>query len=409
MNFYRKGVNFFRKKQNQHPVSKLFLFQACFAGTRGYFCRKPFKMQGGKSMKKKFSGAVAVIVAAALLCVAAGCSQFNLQPVREPGSIALSIGKVPADLISDGTFLKSGVDTDTNNFILTIYSTSGEKVYDGTYGQRPQEIIVTPGSYDVGLYSVKFSPPKFSQPQFGDEQTIVVGEGEQTKISFMCRQMNAGIRLKFSQDFITRFPGSGLRIRQLEKDLEYAYSEKKYAYVSTDTFYMLYRESGTDSVLLEKKLMAGQMVTMNLSYSESNTAASVIKIEVDTARDWISYNYNLGLKIPTGALSIEEAKYHIGEKVQVFGYIIGGDPSTTTIRVSPPFESKSALVIAPSMTERSRNRMFAVELPSGSVRDGLNLVTNPYRLGCPVLVTGTVVESYFGYIGIKNTKNYVLL
>ncbi len=360
-------------------------------------------------MKKKFSGAVAVIVAAALLCVVAGCSQFNLQPVREPGSIALSIGKVPADLISDGTFLKSGVDTDTNNFILTIYSTSGEKVYDGTYGQRPQEIIVPPGSYDVGLYSVKFSPPKFSQPQFGDEQTIVVGEGEQTKISFMCRQMNAGIRLKFSQDFITRFPGSGLRIRQLEKDLEYAYSEKRYAYVSTDTFYMLYRESGTDSVLLEKKLMAGQMVTMNLSYSESNTAASVIKIEVDTARDWISYNYNLGLKIPTGALSIEEAKYHIGEKVQVFGYIIGGDPSTTTIRVSPPFESKSALVIAPSMTERSRNRMFAVELPSGSVRDGLNLVTNPYRLGCPVLVTGTVVESYFGYIGIKNTKNYVLL
>lgn len=371
-------------------------------------------------MKKKFSGAAAANAAVAklsgimlsavmVMSVAAGCSQFNLQPVREPGSIALSIGKVPADLVSDGTFLKSGVDTDTNNFILTIYSTSGEKVYDGTYGQRPQEIIVTPGSYDVGLYSVKFAPPQFSQPQFGDEQTIVVGEGEQTRISFMCRQMNAGIRLKFSQDFITRFPGNGVRIRQHEKDLEYPYSESRYAYVSTETFDMLYRKSGADSVLLEKRLMAGQMVTMNLSYSESNTAASVIKVEVDTARDWISYNYNLGLKIPTGALSIEEAKYYIGEKVQVFGYIIGGDPTTATIRIGPPFESKTAIVIAPTMTERNRLDMFAVELPSGAVRDALNLVTNPYRLGCPVLITGTVVESYYGYIGIKNTKSYVLL
>ena len=372
-------------------------------------------------MKKKFSGAAAanpavaklsgvmLLSAVMVLSVAAGCSQFNLQPVQEPGSIALSIGKVPADLVSDGTFLKSGVDTDTNNFILTIYSTSGEKVYDGTYGQRPQEIIVTPGSYDVGLYSVKFAPPKFSQPQFGDEQTIVVGEGEQTRISFMCRQMNAGIRLKFSQDFITRFPGSGVRIRQHEKDLEYPYSESRYVYVSTETFDMLYRKSGADSVLLEKRLMAGQMVTMNLTYSESNTAASVIKVEVDTARDWISYNYNLGLKIPTGALSIEEAKYHIGEKVQVFGYILGGDPTTTTIRIGPPFESKSALVRAPTMTERNRNKMFAVELPSGSVRDGLNLVANPHLLGCPVLITGTIVESYYGYVGIKNTKNYVLL
>ena len=372
-------------------------------------------------MKKKFSVAAAanpavaklsgimLLSAVMILSVAAGCSQFNLQPVQEPGSIALSIGKVPADLVSDGTFLKSGVDTDTNNFILTIYSTSGDKVYDGSYGQRPQEITVTPGSYDVSIYSVRFSPPKFMQPQFGDEQTIVVGEGEQARISFMCRQLNAGIKLKFSKDFIAKFPGNGVRIRQHEKDIEYDYSESRYAYVSTDAFDMLYRKSGSDSVLLEKRLMAGQMVTMNLSYSESNTAASVIKVEVDTARDWISYNYNLGLKIPTGALSIEEAKYHIGEKVQVFGYIIGGDPTTSSIRVSPPFESRSALVIAPTMTERSRNRMFAVELPSGSVRDGLNLVTNPYRLGCPVLISGTIVESYYGYIVIKNTKSYVLL
>ncbi len=360
-------------------------------------------------MKKKFSCAVAAVCAAAILSVVAGCTRFNLEPVREPGAITLAIGNVPDGLVSDGTFLKSGVDTDTNNFILKIYSTSGDKVYDGAYGQRPEVIVVAPGSYDVGLYSARFVPPKFSQPQFGDEQTIVVGEGEQTKISFMCKQMNAGLRLKFSNDFIARFPGEGVCIRQNEKDLAYDYGQDKYAYVSTEGFDLVYNNGVADTVLLSKTLQAGQMVTMNLAYAESNTTASIINIDVDTTRDWISFDYNLGLKIPTGALSIEEAKSHIGEKVQVFGYIIGGDPTTATIRIGPPFSSKSAIVIAPAMTERNRLDMFAVELPSGAVRDALNLVTNPSRLGSPVLITGTVVESYFGYIGIKNTKNYVLL
>lgn len=359
-------------------------------------------------MKKNFKiFAAAQMVAAAIALN--GCARFNLEEVRDPGFITMSIAEVAADLVSDGTFLKSGADTDTNNFILSIYSTAGDKVYDGLYGHRPQEIVVTPGSYDVAIYSARFTPPKFSSPQFGDEQTIVVGEGEQTKVSFLCKQLNAGVKLRFSTDFMAKFPGNGVYIRQEETDLAYDYSQTKYAHVSTQPFSLVYKTQDEDSVLLTKTLLAGQMVTMKLSYSESNTTASVINIQVDTTRDWISYDYNLGLKIPTGALSIAEAKLRIGEKVQVFGYIIGGDPTTNTIRVGPPFESKSAMVIAPTMTERNRLNMFVVELPSGAIRDALNLVTNPYRLGCPVLITGTVVESYYGYIGIKNTKSYALL
>ena len=359
-------------------------------------------------MKKNFKLFAAAQIAAAAIALS-GCARFNLEEVRDPGFITISIAEMKADLVSDGTFLKSGTDTDTNNFILSIYSTTGEKIYDGLYGHRPQEIVVTPGSYDVAIYSSRFNPPKFSAPQIGDEQTIVVGEGEQAKVSFTCKQLNAGVRLRFSNDFLAKFPGNGIYVRQQENDLAYDYWQTKYAYVTTDPFNLVYKVGDKDTVLLSKSLLAGQMVTMNLSYSESNTTASVINIQIDTTRDWISYDYNLGLKIPTGALSIEEAKSHIGEKVQVFGYILGGDPTTNTIRVGPPFESKSAIVIAPTMTERNRLDMFVVELPSGAVRDALNLVTNPHRLGCPVLITGTVVESYYGYIGIKNTKSYALL
>ena len=360
-------------------------------------------------MKTTGEKAAILGVLSAMCLTMTGCSQFNLERVQETGALAFTVGQVADDMVSDGTFLKSSVDTDTNNFILTIYSTGGEKVYDGRYGERPQEIVVTPGSYDVGLYSARFNPPKFSSPQFGDEQTIIVEEGMQAKVSFVCKQINAGLRLRFSNDFIAKFPGNGIYVRQRENDLAYDYWQNKYAFVTTETFNLVYKANDKDTILLAKNLLPGQMVTMNLSYAESNTTASVISVQVDTTRDWISYDYNLGLKIPTGAFSIEEAKSHIGEKIPVFGYILGGDPTTNAIRVGPPFESRSAIVIAPTMTERNRNNMFVVELPNGAIREALNLVVNSDLLGMPVLITGTIVESYYGYIGIKNTKNYALL
>lgn len=338
-----------------------------------------------------------------------GCSSFMLQE-QEPGSITLSIAGMTPNFYSDGMYLKSDMDTDTNSFILTIYSTGGEKVYDGPYGERPQEIVVTPGGYDVGLYSRRFNPPMFDTPVFGDEQTIVVGENEQASVSFNCSQVNAGVKFTFANDFKAQFPGSGVYIGQGEEKLAYDYTQTKYAYVSTEEFQLLYNKGGVDTVLLEKQLNAGQMLNLKLTYSASRTTASVFKIEIDTTRDWVSYNYNVGLKIPTGALSIAEAKERVGEKgVKVFGYIFGGDPSTSSIRVGPPFESKTSIVIAPGMSERERSNMFVVELPSGSIRDALNLVNNPDNLGRPVVVTGSIVASYYGYPGIKSTKSYALL
>ena len=358
--------------------------------------------------KREISAVLSGVLACMMLY---SCSGFMLeeQDVAK-GSISLAIGQVHENFYSDGTHLKSNVDTDTNNFILTIYSTEGEKVYDGRYGERPEEIVVTPGGYEIGIYSKRFTPPMYDSPVFGDVQTVVVGENEQAKVSFKCTQINAGVKFSFTSDFIARFPGSGIYIAQGEEQLAYDYSQKKYAYVSTDEFNVLYRKSDTDTVLLAKSLPAGQMIHLKLSYSASRTTASVFNIEIDTTREWLSYNYNVGLKIPTGALSIEEAKSHIGEKnIKVFGYILGGDPSNNSIRIGPPFESRTSIVIAPSMSERNRNNMFVVELPSGAVRDALNLVVYPQNLGRPVVVTGTIVESYYGYPGIKNTKNYTLL
>ena len=142
-------------------------------------------------MRKMRNLATAICMVGVAVLAMQGCSQFNLENGADaaPGSITLSISGVPEDLVSDGTFLKSGSDTDTNNFILTIYSTSGEKIYDGRYGDRPQEIVVTPGSYDVGIYSNRFSPPKFAAPQYGDEQTIIAATFTEINRLF-CRKLH---------------------------------------------------------------------------------------------------------------------------------------------------------------------------------------------------------------------------
>jgi uncharacterized protein len=65
--------------------------------------------------------------------------------------------------------------------------------------------------------------------------------------------------------------------------------------------------------------------------------------------------------------------------------------------------------VAGGKNERQRANCFAVELPSGPIRDAINLVDNPDLIGSAIVVTGEIVSNYYGYIGVKGTKAYSLL
>lgn len=360
-------------------------------------------------MKKMKSLAMAVCVAGIAFAALQGCSQFNLDNGSGNGTISLAINGVDAALYTEGTFLKSDVSLDTNSFILTVASKDGSVVFEGLYGEKPEEIVVTPGEYTVSVTSIRFAPPMFDAPQFGDSQTVTVEQGTNVKVIFNCRQLNAGLRLKFSDDFIAKFPGTGIFIEQKENKVAYDYGETKYIYLDESIFSMIYNGSKGDTVLMNKALQGGQMVTVHLSFKNTLLSSTTFGVQIDTTRDWISFDYNIALNIPDGVLTIPEAAGRTGEKVQVFGYILGGDPTTNSIKIGPPFENKSSIVIATSMTERSRNRMMVVELPTGTIRDALNLVNNPHMLGNPIIVTGTITDSYYGYPGIKSTKSYSMM
>lgn len=354
-----------------------------------------------------FNGALHLIIISLLLT---SCNKLNVVNV-EKGVIECSFSTLQNGYFIEEGVLKSGLaNMDTNNFILSIFSSSGEKIYDGVYSKRPEEIVVAPGEYTVQILSKRFVAPEFSTPIIGDSRNVLIGENDRVSVLFNCRQTNVGLKLLFTDEFKTQFVDDNIAVSQSDVRVPYSYNENRYLYLQPKEFDILYEKGGVDTLLLRKVLQSGQMVNMTLSYNSSLSSLSKFKIEIDTTRDWVNENYNVGLKIPTGVYSIEEAKNHVGEKnISVFGYIYGGDATTNSVRIYPPFQSKSSIVIAPTMAERDRNNTFVVELPTGKVRDDLNLVNNYYLLGRAVVVTGEIVASYYGYIGIKGVKSYLLL
>ena len=382
-----------------------------------YVCAvNPGRMSWDSSnLKQQDMKRVKRICLLAAVTIAAGCNMIEWEE-EGSGTIILSIqnGTSP-QLKGSGLspdFYPDGViqNLDTNKFQLSIYSDKGLKVYDGKYGKKPNEFVVIPGSYDIKLYSTDFHAPAFDTPLLGDEQTIVVDNDMSVNVKLACRQLNGGIRLNFTDEFKRRFPGAGLELRDINGSIGYPYTSGRYCYVQPGAIELYYRGVASDTLLCTRQIAGNQMLSLKLSYAPGNRNSSSITLSLDTTRFWNTESFNVGHRIPTGAYTIEQAKEMVGEKnVTVFGFVLGGDASENAMRIAPPFTSKSNIIIAPSMLERNRDNCFVVELPSGSVRDGLNLVAFPENLGKAVLVTGNIVESYYGYIGIKGTKAYTIL
>ena len=95
-----------------------------------------------------------------------------------------------------------------------------------------------------------------------------------------------------------------------------------------------------------------------------------------------------------------------GLKQWVRGYIVGTAEYVTkgnTFHFEPPFGSVNTnIMIADSPDETNSENAMVVQLPSGVVRDILNLVDNAGNHKKEVMVRGSL-EDYFGQPGMKNT------
>ena len=359
-----------------------------------------------------------------LVAVLGACDDFGLRSGGQ-GELRWIIAGNGAD-----TRAASAEIPDTNDFILKVSDAKGKILYEGSYGDSPESLLVDAGSYTVAVHSIEFTTPGFSRPVYGDEQVVVVKAGATVTVRLNCTLENAGVRLQVAPDFLTSYPDGVLFLKSGETRLMYGYAEKRIAYFKPGPISLVLNDRGADEILLTRTLDARTILTLNISAPYGGTAAtSSITVAVDTAKIWNSESYVIGGggsgsgsgsgssggddDSGTGldsAYSVAQAADHIGEdEIWVFGYIVGGDLSSagTTVKTSK-FTKATHLAIAARSSVTTKASCIAVELPKGPIRDALNLVDHPDLVGTRVYLKGSLVTSYFGTTGLKAVSDYVL-
>ena len=358
-----------------------------------------------------------ILAAAAALLFLPSCEDFF-----GPGKNA----STPATLLrwrfSQASFQKALYDLpDTNDFILTITSSSGSTLYSGAYGASPEVLPVSAGSYILKVVSTDASLPAFDTPVYGDEKVILIKEGENASVSFDCVLLDAGIRLRISPGFAAAYPGGILYVSGAEGKLLYGLSESRTAFFRPGAVSLLLYEGGEGRTVFSRDLYAGEILSLKVSPGSSSSGGEApgasSSIHVDTTAVYMDDECIIGEvggeagSSMEKAMSVAEAKASLGRSgVWVLGYIVGGDLSSSgcSMTTEPPFSKDTHFAIAARSSTTTKSSCMSVELKKGEVRDALNLVSNPWLKGWAVYLKGDIVEAYFGIPGIKNVSEYHL-
>lgn len=325
-------------------------------------------------------------------------------------------------VLDTGPLTKANAEIpDTNDFLLTIRGAEGNLLYEGSYGDSPACLPVDPGSYTVSVVSIPFTAPAFARPQYGDEQVIVVPPGKSVTAKLLCTLRNAGILLRIAPDFLTTFPQGVLFVKQGSTKLTYSYSEKRIAYMKPGEVSVILYNDGVDETLFTRQLEAREILSVSISAPGTEAGSSSVSVRVDTSKIWSYEQYIIGGEQNGSgsgnsgdkweeAFSVAEAAAHVGEQgVWLYGYIVGGDLSTSGKKVKTEDISKAThIAIADRSSITDKASCVAVELPQGKIRDALNLVSHPDLRGSRVYVKGNVVQSYYGTTGLKGTSDFML-
>lgn len=372
-------------------------------------------MSGRLSVKGHHVLSVAVVFVAAVLCYS--CNLLGLDDEaslsRGKGQLRISMASAPEISTRAGEEIP-----DTSDFILKVCSASGEVIYDGVYGASPEAIMVEAGSYTVSVVSGVFSAPAFSFPLYGDEQCVIVPSGGVADVKLKCSMVNCGVRLNVDSEFLTACPDGVLFLRSSGGKLMYGYSERRTAYFMPGDVELVLSTDGSDEVLMTRNLEARQMLVLGVSVAPSYSSGGSsgrggesISVSVDTSRVWLSDSYVIGGSGngsgSDNVLTVNQMMSSVGEEdVWVSGYIVGGNLTSSSASFDKPFTSRTCLLLGPRSSTRDRQSCVSVQLPSGEVREALNLVDNPELLGRKVMIRGDVVASYYGLVGLKNCTDY---
>ena len=307
-----------------------------------------------------------------------------------------------------------GTVPDTNDFLIKVTDAKGATVFEGDYGSTPEQLFVDPGTYTIRAVSCEFNEPLYDCPQYGDNQVVRVTSGATTTVNLSCYQLNSGIQLKIDYSFIAEYPSGILYLKSAEGTLMYGYNETRTAFFKPGNVSLLLSDAGRETALTSRTLQEQQILVLGISAAENGSqtgGGKGIQISIDTTRTWINDSYILGGTNKgddtESAFSVSQARAHVGEEdVWVLGYIVGGDLSSSKCSFTPPFNSRTNLVIANKSSCKDKENCLSVQLAKGDIRDELNLVDNEGNLGRQIYLKGEIVESYYGIVGMQNISEY---
>ncbi len=301
---------------------------------------------------------------------------------------------------------------DTDDFILTVTDSKGGTIYDGRFGDSPDEFELKAGSYTVSASSIRFDSPAFGSPCFSDSRVVIVGRGDAVVADLLCVQSNCGIRVIADGSFKEAFPDATIRFSSRDEYLECGYDMDDYAYFSPGSITVSLHALGEGQDLFSRTLEAQQMLSVRLSAGSGDSASPSdgISIHVDSSRNYLSDSYRYGDSYAgdiDNAFTVQQARDHAGSKdVWVKGYIVGVATGTGKIRFEGPYDRETNIVLGGKSATSDPDHCLSVELKSGSIRDELNLCTNPELEGRQIYIKGDLVSAYYGIPGLKNVSEY---
>lgn len=300
---------------------------------------------------------------------------------------------------------------DTDRFILSIIDSDGNSVYEGLYGERPDKIVVKRGVCKISVFSHLFEVPAFSAPCWGDIKEVNADKNL-VKVDLVCRQINAGLSVRYTEGFKESYQDSYLLLKGEGGELIHNYSEKRVAFFLPGRVDLLIKDADSESKILAREIEKGQILTVTLD-SRIENGESSISVELDTSRRWLHEFIVIGEE-PDGsskdmALRTDMLHNWTGDKdLWVVGYIVGGDNSSSSTKFEPPFTSETNISISISPDVKERVKCVNVELKTTAAKEQLGLKSNPDNIGAKVYLRGDIESSYFGLTGIKSVKEFVL-
>ena len=369
-------------------------------------------------MKKIF----ATLAAAAAILAAPSCEDFfGTEKKSDSGRLA-PLTSLRWSFSGAGLTRATYSIPDTNDFVLSITGPEGASLYNGPYGASPEILPVSPGTYTLKVVSTDASLPAFDTPVYGDEEIVIVKEGEDVAVSFDCTMINSGIHLRIAPDFAVAYPGGQLHVSGDGGSLLYGFRENRTAFFNPGTVSLELAASENRETVFSRALYAGEILSLKVSAGSQSSGGSQTSpgksssIQLDTSAVYLDDECVIGEVSADAGSSIEkamglaEAKASVGRSgVWVRGFIVGGDLSSgSSMKTEPPFSKDTHLAIASRSSTTDKASCMAVELKKGSIRDALNLVSNPSLLYSDIYIKGDIVESYFGIPGIKNVSEYYL-